>query len=396
MTNSENKGIQFLESFGLNRLIKNFLSLSTIQATNTIIPLLVYPYLIRVIGVEKFGLVALAQAVVYLFVLLVDYGHNISATQEVALKKAEPETLKQIVNSVVGSKIFLALISLLGFGAVVMLIPTFSREKELFLLTSIIIFSQVFLLHWFFQGIEKMYYLTWLNLLSKLFFALSAVAVVSRPEDYILINLLIGIGNLIAGLLGLFILTFRFNVSINFRLSGITNQLIKGWPIFLSNLAGYGSLNINLVILGLIAPPNLLGFYSIAERIYLAVRSLPVVIYQTVFPSVCQLAEGPFEKLLLFYSGLLRVILVLLLPVGLVLLGLADWLIWIFAGDSLPQAALLLKVISFGPLIAALNIPACQTLLAFNHKRGYLKVTMIGAVFNLLVNFLLVPQWMHL
>jgi len=228
-------------------------------------------------------------------------------------------------------------------------------------------------------------------------FVITVLIFVQLPQHYTRVNLLIGVGTFTANLIGLAWVHHRYALTpgiVSFK--SIESQLRNGWPIFFSNLAGYGSLNINLVILGLIAPPNLLGFYSIAERIYLAVRSLPVVIYQTVFPTVCKLAEGPFEKLLLFYSGLLRVIVTLLIPIGLVLFGLADWLIWIFVGEVIPQAALLLKVISFGPLIAALNIPACQTLLAFNHNLGYLKVTLIGAVFNLLANILLVPQWMHL
>ncbi len=372
------------------------MSLSSVQATNTLIPLLIYPYLIRVIGVEKFGLIALAQASANLFVLLVNYGHNISATQQIALKKAEPGSLAVIVNSVIGSKMVLTLISFVCFGTAIVVIPAFSRERELFWLTSTIILSQGFILNWFFQGIEKMHYQTWLNLLSKLLFASTALVVVYEPEDYILINLLIGIGNLVAGLLGLLVLRFTFGIKAGLRLGGIKEQLIRGWPLFLSNLAGYGSLNVNLIILGLVGTPTTLGYYSIAERIYLAMRSLPVIIYQTVYPTVCQLALGPFDKLLTFYSGLLRVILAMLIPVGLVIFGMADWLIYIFAGESLPQAALLLRIVSFGPLIAALNIPACQTLLAFNFNSGYLKVTLLGAVFNLVMNTLLVPNWMHL
>ena len=60
-------------------LIENFSSLTLFQLINLSIPLITYAYLIRVLGIEKYGLVVFAQAVVGYLLIFVQFGFNISA-----------------------------------------------------------------------------------------------------------------------------------------------------------------------------------------------------------------------------------------------------------------------------------------------------------------------------
>jgi len=49
-----------------------------------VLPLITFPYLIRVLGFEGFGLVNYALALVLFFVVFVDFGYNLAGTRDVA------------------------------------------------------------------------------------------------------------------------------------------------------------------------------------------------------------------------------------------------------------------------------------------------------------------------
>ena len=79
-----------------NKIIDNFTSLSVLQAANYLFPLIVLPYVVRILGPEKYGLVQFAAALNIYFLIICDYGFNLSGTRAVSVHRAEKETLSQI------------------------------------------------------------------------------------------------------------------------------------------------------------------------------------------------------------------------------------------------------------------------------------------------------------
>ena len=66
-----NKIGQKFQSEDKKRLLENFFSLSVLQGANYILPLITLPYLVRVLGPEKFGLIAFTQSFIQYFSFLV-------------------------------------------------------------------------------------------------------------------------------------------------------------------------------------------------------------------------------------------------------------------------------------------------------------------------------------
>ena len=206
------------------RLLSNFFSLSLLQTFTYILPLLTLPYLVRVLGVENFGLVMFAQAFIMFFNILVDYGFNLSATREVSVHRDDKEKLTEIFSSVMSIKFILIIISFLILSIVVFSFEKFSIHWELYLLTFLMIIGQALFPVWYFQGLERMKYITIVNITSKLIFTIAIFVFIQSESDYILVPILNGLGFIIGGLYSLWIVYKNFNQK--FSLQGKQTMLI--------------------------------------------------------------------------------------------------------------------------------------------------------------------------
>lgn len=81
-------------------LIQNFFALSILQIAGYVFPLITLPYLARVIGVEKFGEIAFATAVIVYMQAIVDYGFAFSAVRDIARCRADRQAISVIYSRV--------------------------------------------------------------------------------------------------------------------------------------------------------------------------------------------------------------------------------------------------------------------------------------------------------
>ena len=109
--------------------ISNFGYLSLFQLFNMFLPLITYPYLIRVLGVELYGTVVFAMAISSYFSIFINFGFNISATKNVSKYRNDKNKLSEIYSSVLTIKTFIWVVSLIVLVTLVNLIPFFNSYK---------------------------------------------------------------------------------------------------------------------------------------------------------------------------------------------------------------------------------------------------------------------------
>ena len=232
---SARKVMKFKLDNDKKRLLENFLSLSVLQGANYILPLITLPYLVRVLGPEKFGLIAFAQAFIQYFNILTDYGFNLSATREVAVNRNDKAKISEIFSSVIIIKLGLLLISFLIMSFIVFYFGKFRKNWLVYYLTFGIVIGQAIFPVWFFQGVEKMRYVTFLNISAKLFFVSLVFFFVHHVSDYIYVPIFYSLGYLLSGFLSLYIAVRKFKIRMYFpNLVTIGKYLKDSSQFFLS------------------------------------------------------------------------------------------------------------------------------------------------------------------
>jgi O-antigen/teichoic acid export membrane protein len=268
-------------------ILENFGYLGIIEIFNLVIPLMTYPYLIRTLGKDTFGLVIYAQAIVSYLVIIVSFGFSMSATKQVSLYRNDQKKLNEIVSTVLFIKGILFLLTALILVVVLFLLPQAIGHKILFVYTLWMCLYDFIFPVWFYQGIEKMKYITLLTLTSRLIFLVLIFVIIQSPSDYLKVPLINGIGSLTAGIISLYIVLSKFNIKLRFpSLSSIKFHLKDSYSLFLSDLIIAIKDKSNYLLIGAIIGHGAVTEFDLALKIK-GVFSIPIdLINKALYPKI--------------------------------------------------------------------------------------------------------------
>jgi PST family polysaccharide transporter len=362
------------------RLIENFLSLSVLQIANYILPLITLPYLVRVLGPEKFGLIAFSQAFIGYFMILTDYGFNLSATRDISINRENKEKVSEILSSVIIIKLALMVISLILMSVIILLFEKFRQDWIVYYLTFGMVVGQVLFPVWFFQGMEKMKYITFLNILAKVIFTVAIFVFVKKASDYLYVPLLNSLGFIIAGILGLWIVFKDFEVSFKVpSLEILKHHLKDGFPLFLS-IASIPLFNdTNIVVIGIFTDNTAVAIYTLAARIVGVLIATQSPLVNAIFPWVSKEIKidpmNTISKLNKIRNLGSLIYFAILTMIGL----LSIWFIPFIFGDTFKQSVYPFIIMLYVPLIVFIaNIFGNQLLINLGKNKLY-SIALISA-----------------
>lgn len=375
-----------------NKIIfKNLVALSAIQGTNFLLPLITLPYVVVTIGEVHFGFVTFAQSIFSYFLYLVDYGFNITATRTISTAKGDRSIINKIVGEVLVLKFFLLLLSVVLMVLMVAFVPKLNEHAILYYWGIALVFGQAMLPTWFYQGIEKMQFLTYTNVVGKVVFTIFIFILIKEKQDYIYVLPLYAMGNVFSGLLGLYFMFKKFNVSFHFPTKyALLSQLKGNFYVFVSNFSINIYMNSNIIVLGFVTNNDVLvGYYSVADRFINAIKQMLVVFFQATYPAACKVAIEGHRQLLNFFKNLAYPFSIFIFIFSLLTYFYADELVILMTKNLTQEISDLIKILSITLFVVSLNIPAYQTLLAYNYQKSYMLVFVLGSSLNILLNFIL-------
>lgn len=365
---------------------KNLSALSLIQVSNMLIPLLIIPYLARIISPEHFAELEFARYFCHFFTVVVNYGFDVTITRTIVNKKSNHRFISYLGSQVFYSKFLLLLFSVLVF---ILLVHNNERWREMeLLLYSTFAINLGFLLfpQWLFQGLEKLINVSVLHFVSKIMMAVLIFFLIRSDGNYWFFNTLQSLSMILVGLYS-FVLMKKY---INFRLfkpslSTIKKIMIQATPVFLSTILIITPGLIYFFLIEKFGTSEDLVAYSTANKLIVSIQTILLIPFsQAFFPMISLQVNEKFD---LFKQNIRKSALVagiVGLFIGLFIFVFAELIIKIVFEEAYLSAKVSLQMLGFLPMVSVIaNVYVFQALLSLKKDRLFMKIYTVIIVFNL-------------
>lgn len=263
-------------------VLENFTYISILQLFVLLVPLILYPYLIRVLGAELYGWVILAQVIVAYCSLLVDFGFNSVGARIIALNRDNSAKLGEIISSVLFVRFITWFLCFIVFFIIISLVPSYRQFRWLFIVTYGLTIQDLIFLQFYFQGVEKMKFITYASMAARILSLFLILLFVKETSDYILVPIFLSIGYLVGGVYSLYLILIKDRIKLVTPTREAIMFCIKDASLLLStNLITTIKDKLNYILLASLVAVDQIVVYDLGSKLN-TVLSKPSEILCTV------------------------------------------------------------------------------------------------------------------
>lgn len=371
--------VLLLKSKDVKTLAENFISLSLLQVVGYVFPLLTLPYLARVIGVDKFGEIAFAGAFMIYFKTLVDYGFNFTATRNIAINRDNLHKISEIFSSVLWARGLLMALSFAFLLILIFVVPIFYEMRILLLFSFCSIPGQILFPEWLFQGLERMRYITILNVLAKLIFTIAIFIFIRKKSDYIVQPLLIAMGFFISGLASMYIILVKYKIKLLKPSLLSIKETIKGsTDVFINQLFPNLYNSFSVLLLGFWGGAIANGILDAGSKFISISQQFLTVVSRTFFPYLSRNIQNHkiYTRLNLLFSISLSIMLFIFAPL----------IIHLFYTVEFDEAIKVLRILSISILFLAISdIYGTNYMIIKGHEKSLRNISMLSSIIGFII-----------
>ncbi|MGQ4275069.1 oligosaccharide flippase family protein [Terrihabitans sp. B22-R8] len=368
----------------------NIAALVVWQGSVYLIPLITTPYLARVLGLEPFGYLAIAGAVVSYISLVSEWGFSLSATQKAAQNASSPEVLRQLFWDVSLARALLATAAIVVAAIVVLLVPGLRAMAPVLLAYLLQVVFSILNAGWLLQGVERMVGFASASLAGRLLTVPLIFLFVRTPDDVVIAAAIQGGTFLISTLASLYAVSRTVSLGpVRPSLSGACREIREGMHIFISTGGVSLYSQANLLVLAAISGAAQAGLYTGADRIKRGVQGVIGPVSMGVFPRVSNLLVHAPHRARRLMTIVAAVQAAVTLALSVLMYVSADMVTQVFLGSDFVGAADIVRMLAPVPFIVGLsNILGINIMLPHGMTRTFMQITLGAGVLNLT---LLVP-----
>ncbi len=372
-------------------LAENFISYFLFKAIDALIPLVVIKYLIHNVGLNNYGIYAFAYALIFYFQNIIQFGFDLSAVRTISLIRDDKEKLSKVYSDVFTSQIYFFLLSLLLLSILILLVPAISANYIVYCFFFLLLLGELLFPMWFFLGVEKMRFMTIVNVISKSTFAILCFLFIKTESQYIYISLYQSIGFLASGIMAQIIIFKKFGIRFTFsKFADVKVTIIEAWSSFLSMVSPTIYHNTSIFLCGFFGLPSYSGIMEIGTKVLGAFKLVITIMTNVLFPYLNRNKSAIQNVRYVFIGfGILLSLMMYLTSSFLIEL----WLGTEHSSEVIAVVKYLSPCPFLSSIIAAYGI---NGLMIYNKDKLYSQLIFIGSVSGLAVGLILIPKYYYI
>jgi PST family polysaccharide transporter len=371
------------------KIVKNFSSLFFVQVANVLLPLLSIPYVVRIIGPEKFGLINYSGAIIGYFVMIVNYAFNLTASKSISQNNKDSKIINKVFNEVLGCQLLLWTLCFFVFLICIFFVPVFNQNNKVFIVTFLITIACVLTPDWIYQGMGDLHRQAFFNLISKLILTGLMFVLIKKPSDYFWQPLALSISQIFVSFTSLNYALLKYKLKIDLpKWSVLINVLNECKTIFFSSIIISLYTTTNIVVLGSLVSELEVGYFSAAQKLIILTLSLVLFPLTTsLFPFIGGKFSESIEIGINSVKKLVPIVATLMLIICLVLFFIGPWFLVQFYGLNFQKSINMFRIMAFIPFFISIsNIYGIQIMLNLKLDKIILRITLFGALISLILN----------
>ncbi len=383
-------------------ILSNIFSLGTLQIFSYILPLITLPYITRVIWPEKYGIVAFAGAFVAYFLIFVNYGFNLTATRDISINREDKNKISEIFWNIISIKAWLGLIATIVSIFLIYSFDIFSIHSTIFLFSLLSILWEILFPVWMFQWMERMKYITLINVIVRTLFLIPIFVVIREVGDFMYLPLIASLSSITIWIIA-FIMSVRvFQISFHMPTrDSLVYHMQEGWHVFVSVIAYGIYTNSPIFILWFFTNNTVVWHYAVAEKLIRALQSLIQPISQAIYPSVSQKLKISREATLRFLQKITIYFSAITIAIFLILFFGANTLVNILVWAKFSDSIIIIQILAFWFITLWIhNVMWVLIMLNFWYKKEFSIICIIEALFSITVSIPLIyifqAEWLAL
>jgi len=351
-----------------SKVFENYFFMTLLQVAGSFIGIAIYPYLIRTLGAESYGLYVFALSVTTYFLSFISFGFSFPALKKIAENKDDLSIKTEVISSVFTAKLYLTLFSILIFSVLINLVPIMRENWLIFCLCFTQIIAELFFPVWFFQGIQKMQIVTYIQLGFRILTIPFIFIFIKIPEHTWIYVMITSVSVILGGITSMYLLYKTENIRIRLvNRKSLKEYFRDALPFFWSSSAGIIKQESVTIIIGAFFGMRDVALYDLANKLIIIPRMLTTSINAAIFPKIIEKIERSVVKKIIRYETWIGLAVI----AAIALFGY--WIILILGGEVMLESYPLAVVLSVTVLVWL--VVGCYISFVFVPQKRYYFVT---------------------